>query len=323
MHRRDLRDAVKGMHPPVRLLALNWSLDQPHAEIHRICANRILARGTNHQTLHGDEQGKAHEGVLWQFLRTTKPLADGEADAVIEMDVREDLEHALSRAVDAVVRVLELPRPDAECVGAALARARGYSPLRTDAQSQQQQPQPQPQPQYYGILAEIDLVDALDTPIAVGTARSGDAMRKFWDALKARGGVARRPHVTIVHGKELPGRAELWEHCARLCAQPAPPQFCARLGHAVANVRIMAATVDELRVDGHEADEGQVGTAIVSQLDHALRNGLHVMIGMRDPDVLPVEARALVVSFRRGATDLHSVPLGNVYIRGRIQGLFS
>ncbi|KAI9440680.1 tRNA ligase kinase domain-containing protein [Lactarius indigo] len=125
MHRRALRDAVKGMHPPVRLLALHWSLDQPHAETHRICADRILARGTNHQTLRADQKGKAHEGVLWQFLRTTEPLANGEADTVIEMDVREDLEHALSRAIDAVVRVLGLPLPDAERVGAALARARG------------------------------------------------------------------------------------------------------------------------------------------------------------------------------------------------------
>ncbi|KAF8465619.1 hypothetical protein DFH94DRAFT_821791 [Russula ochroleuca] len=32
----DLRGAVKGMHPPVRVLALNWSLDRPHAEIHHI-----------------------------------------------------------------------------------------------------------------------------------------------------------------------------------------------------------------------------------------------------------------------------------------------
>jgi hypothetical protein len=135
MHRRDLRDAVKGTKPPVRLLALNWSLDLPLAEIHRICADRILARGANHQTLHGDEHSKAHESVIWQFLHTTEPLADDEADTVIEMDVREDLEHALSRAVDAVVRVLELPRPDAERVGAALAKARGYRPERTDAQT--------------------------------------------------------------------------------------------------------------------------------------------------------------------------------------------
>ncbi len=323
MHRRDLRDAVKSMHPPVRLLALNWSLDQPHAEIHRICADRVLARGTNHQMLHGDEQEKAHESVLWRFLLDTEPLADDEADTVIEMDVREDLEHALSRAVDAVVRVLGLARPDAERVGAALARARGYRPARTDAESQQQQ-QPRRRsapPRYFGMLAEIDLVSALDAPITA--APSGDAVRKFWDALKAREGVARRPHVTVVHGKQLPEQLDLWERCTALYALPTPPLFCARLGHVVANERIMAATVEDLRVDDPEADEAQAGTAFVSQLDHALRDSLHVTIGMRDADVLPVEAGALVASFRNGAAGVHSVPLENVYIKGRIQGLFS
>ena len=87
-----------------------------------------MERGTNHQTLRGDEQGKAHERVLWQFLRTAEPLGDGEADAVVEMDVREDLEHALERAVDGVVRVLGLPRPDGERVAAALSNACGYCP---------------------------------------------------------------------------------------------------------------------------------------------------------------------------------------------------
>jgi len=91
MHRRELRDTVKDTRPPVRLLALHWSLDQPHAEIHRICAARILGRGANHQSLHGDERGKKHEGILWQFLRSTERLTDGEADSVVEMDVREGM----------------------------------------------------------------------------------------------------------------------------------------------------------------------------------------------------------------------------------------
>jgi tRNA ligase len=320
MHRRDLSDAIKGIHPPVRLLALNWSLDSPHAEIHRICADRILARGTNHQTLHGDEQSKAHESVLWRFLHTTEPLDDNEADTIIEMDLREDLEHALSRAVDAIVRVLALPRPDPERVGAALARARGYRPARTDAQAHQQKPSAPPR--YFGLLAEIDLINALNAPLT-----SSSSMREFWDALKARktGGIARRPHVTIVHSKQLPECAELWERCTALYALPAPPLFCARLGHVVANERIMAVTVEELRVDDPEADddEAQAGSVFVSQLGHALRESLHVTIGTRDADVLPVEAGALVAAFRRGAKDVQSVPLDNVYIRGRIQGLFS
>jgi len=220
------------------------------------------------------------------------------------------------------VRVLDLPRPDAERIGAALSKARGYRPARTGAQEQRKGPAT---PRYFAIPAEIDLVDALDAQIAA----AGDATgaREFWDALKARGaaGVARRPHVTLVHSKQLPGRVELWERCAALYALSPPPLFRARLGHVVFNARIMAATVEELRVDDPEADEAQAGSAFVSQLDHALRESLHVTIGVRDVDVLPVEAGALVASFKKGATttDVRSVPLENVYIKGRVQGLFS
>ncbi|KAN0136192.1 hypothetical protein V8E53_006052 [Lactarius tabidus] len=78
MYHQDLRNAVKGMRPPVppshaQLLT--------HAEIHQIYADRTLSHGANHQTLDGDGHGD-------------------EADTVNEMD---------SRAVDTVVRVLGLP----------------------------------------------------------------------------------------------------------------------------------------------------------------------------------------------------------------------
>ena len=84
---------------------------RPSAEIHRTCAVRILAHGANPMTLHGDVDAKSHEDVLWQFLRNTEPLNDGEADETIEMDISEDLEQTLARAIDGVVRMLGLPPP--------------------------------------------------------------------------------------------------------------------------------------------------------------------------------------------------------------------
>lgn len=93
--------------------------------------------------------------------------------------------------------------------------------------------------------------------------------------------------------------------------------FRAWPGHVVAKARIMAATVEDLRLDDPEADEVQAGTAIDSVLDHALLESPHVTIGLRDADVFSVEVGALVMSFRRGATDVHIVPLENVYIEGK------
>lgn len=334
-HREELRDAT-AMHPPVRLLALNWSLDRPFAEIHRTCADRILARGANHQNLHGDADTKSHEDVLWQFLRNTEPLDDGEADETIEMDISEDLEQTLARAIDGVVRVLGLPRPDLERVGVALAKARAYKPTLTDTkqtkQAKQAAAKAHPKPRYFGLLAEIDLVDALDAQISRHQER-GMPLRDFWEALKtpkgAHGRVTATPHVTIVHSKQqeqvdrAPESVLLWERCAALHALAAPPMFRARLGHVVANERIMAATVEDLCVDDPEEDAGQEGAAFVSQLDHELRERLHITIGPKDASVPAVEAGALVQSFKKGEKGVESVPLEGVYVKGRIKGAFS
>ncbi len=116
------------MCPPVCLLVLNWSLDRPYVEIHRICSDRILTRGANHQTLHGDTTNKSHEDVVWMFLRSAEPLNEYETDATIEMDIGEDLEHSLTRAIDGIVRELGPPRPDPERVGAALSMSEQHSP---------------------------------------------------------------------------------------------------------------------------------------------------------------------------------------------------
>ena len=87
-----------------------------------MCRNSPHVRGTDHQTLHGDADAKSHEHILWQFLRNTEPLNDGE-DETIEMDISEDLEQTLARAINGVLRVLGLPRPELERVGVALAKA--------------------------------------------------------------------------------------------------------------------------------------------------------------------------------------------------------
>jgi tRNA ligase len=314
-HRDDLKDAVKDMHPPVRFLALNWALDRPHAVIHRICADHILERGANHQTLHGDATGKSHEDVLRKFLRETQPLNDNEVDATIEMDVGEGLEDSLARAIDGIVRILGLPRPDVERVGVALAKARAYKPVRTDVK---QTVKPSSPPRYFGLLAEVNLVNALDAQIM----RQESPLREFWDSLKALGRVVPQPHVTIVHVNELPEKFALWECCTALCALSTPPLFRARLGHVVGNERLIAVTIEDVSVDIPEEDQGQEGSSFVSLLDPELRGRLHITVGTRDSSVNPFDAAMLVESFRKNAKVLDGIQLDEVYVKGRIKGLF-
>ena len=319
-HREDLRGAVRGMHPPVRLLALNWSLDRPHAEILRICSDRIVTRGANHQTLHGDATDKLHEDVVWMFLKNTQPLDNNEADATVEMDIGEDLEHSFARAMDGIVRVLGLPRPGAERVGAALAKVRGYKPAQT-GNAKKPETKARAAPRYFGLLVEIDFAEVLEAHFS--RREGGGALGDFWDVLKRNQRIAHKPHVTIVHNKQLPEMLALWQRCVALSSLPAPPLFRVRLGHVVADERVMAVTVEELRVVDPEEDGGQEGSSFVSMLDPELRERLHITVGTRDASVPPFEAVALVESLKKGEKGLDSVRLDDVYVNGRIKGLFS
>ena len=107
-------------------------------------------------------------------------------------------------------------------------------------------------------------------------------MGAIWGVLKKNKCVAHKPHVTIVHSKQLPEMRALWERCAALSALPAPPLFRARLGHVVADERVMAMTVEELCVGDPEEDEGQEGAALVSMLGSGIRERLHITVGTRD-----------------------------------------
>ena len=257
------------------------------------------------------------------FLKNTEPLDENEADATIEMDIGEDLEHSLARAIDGIVRELGLPRPDAERVGAALAKVRGYMPAHTTI-PKKAEAKAKPAPRYFGLLPEIDLVDALQAHISRREeGEEGGRLREFWDGLKKNKRVTRQPHVTIAHSKQLPDKLTLWERCSALYALPTPPLFRVRLGHVVADERVMAVTVEELRVDDPEEDEGQEGSTFLSMLDPELRGQLHITVGTRDASVLPFEAAALVESFKKGKKKgLNNVRLEGVYVKGGIKGLY-
>ncbi|KAI0030279.1 RNA ligase-domain-containing protein [Vararia minispora EC-137] len=317
-HREQLRAAVQAFSPPVQLLALVWPLDsRPQATIHRLCADRVLARGTNHQTLHGDAAARAHEDVIWKFLHQAEELGEHEVDAMIEMDVTEDLEDALDRAVDGVVRALGLPRPTREQVGEALAAVRGYTPASIDAQAPKATPV-----RYFGLLTELNIPDVLGTALAAPDAPK--MTHAFWAALEEAGRVTLRPHATLVHSRSLdaPYERELWARCEGLHTASEPPMFSARLSRVLCDGRVLVLPVEELRVDDPAADEDQRGAQFVSLLPACVRERLHITVGTRSVDIAPVEAMALVERWRRGETEgIEEALLGEVWVRGRVKGL--
>ncbi|OSD02575.1 hypothetical protein PYCCODRAFT_1389718 [Trametes coccinea BRFM310] len=336
-HREQLREVANKFSPPARLLALHWSFDLPPSTIHRICGDRIVQRGDKHQSLVADTERKTHEEVLWQFINKSEELTDAEADVVVPMDVEENLEDALARAVNVCVKYLGLETPDQEKMGQALAVARGYEPARKGnkaakakekekaAQGQGKSKAP-PAPRYFGIVAEVDLQSVVEPALSAAPPDSvPPAAKKFWDGLKSAGRVAKVPHVTVVHSKSLPAEQPLWDRCTALHALPRPPLFSFRLGHVVWNERVMAATVQDLAVCTDDpGDVDRAAVDFVVALPEEVRERLHVTVGTRDKSVPPVEGKDLVTEWRRRGQQLPgvwAVPLKDVWVKGRIKGL--
>jgi tRNA ligase len=348
-HRRELRSAIANIQPPVRLVALNWSLDQPPAMIHRICGDRVQARGENHQTLRPDER-KSHEDVIWMFIEKTEGLAEEEVDEVIDMDVAEGLDEGLSRAVDGLVRILGVRRPGDEEMGAALSVARSYAPegVKKDVGDQsanaakvkgrergkgkekgkemekekEKKEKSGKQPRYFGLLPELDL-DAI-VGGRLGEADAPPEAKQLWDLLKERGRVTRRPHITIVHSKSRPGEQALWDWCTALHRMATPPSFSFRLGHVVCNGKVVAVTVDGLGVERTEGEKVdlEAGAAFVEGLEQEVWGRLHITVGTRDASVNSYEAKTLVEEWRGGGKAT-VVALKDVEGRGRVKGLTS
>ncbi|KAJ7766520.1 RNA ligase [Mycena maculata] len=333
-HREGLRAAVAGRNPPVRLLALDWSLEGTSlADAHRVCAGRVAARGANHQSLRPSEtDARAHEQVVWMFLNQTEPLAPAEVDGVVEMVLDEGLEDAVARAVAGVVRELSLPTPGAEKIAAGVAAARGYAAAdkgkngngkngkgkekqKAPAAAVSEAEKKKKGPRYYALLPQVALPALLAGPVA----RDPDAAA-LYAALEQAGRVAERPHVTLVHSKALEeaGAQGLWEHCAALGAEV----FECALGNVVWNERVMAVTVDDVRVEG--TGDGAGSALGVDVLNETVRGRLHITVGTRNASIAAVEAKGLVEAWRAGKTEgVKSLQLSGVTAKARVQGLFS
>ena len=311
-------------------MALNWPFDAPPNTIRRVCADRIEARGENHQSLIAG----THENVVRQFLKQAEELADDEVDVSVEMEWEASLEDSLARAVDACVRILGVRRPTAEQFGEALAVARAYRAKivarKPPAAATEKGKKKEREPRYYGILAEVDLESVLKPRFEAGAPQAG---REFWEKLVKDKRVAAQPHITIVHSKSLPEQTDLWELCRSLQGEGGGashvPTFVFRLGHVVWNTRIMAATVVDLAVsvDDADAEAKEKGLDLVLKLPAEVKERLHVTVGTRDRDVAPVEARALVWDWKQtgdaAGEGVGSLELNDVWVKGRVKGLFS
>lgn len=324
-HRQSLRDATKNLPQPVRLLALNWSLDQPWATVHRICGDRVQQRGDNHQTLRADSLSKSHEEVIWMFINGTEELTPQEVDNVIEMELEESLEDSVKRAVEGCVAVIGLEMPSDEKIQEGLDIVGGYAPkLRRPIDPKDMK---KLDVRYYGLLAEVDLEELLDRALA----NENQSNKDFWTQLKKDNRVIKRPHVTIVHKNSITTLGDVWNRCTALheMSTTTPPLFKGTLRNLLWDGRVMAITLEDF--DVVEAAEGsssgsnndEHGRGLVSNLPDNVRSRLHITVGTKRKSIMPVEAKTMVEQWRRGEKpdEIKSIELVDQVVYGRIKGL--
>ncbi|KAF9496652.1 RNA ligase [Pleurotus eryngii] len=317
-HRTALRDATKSLSPPVRLLVLNWnhvlfptptspspnSLSWP--AIHRLASNRIVSRGTNHQSLLADETpSRGHEGVVWKFMKEAEDLTEGEYDAVVDMDLQESLEESVERAANALCKELDLGPPSKELVREGVDKAKGYVPTKKAEEGKEKKKK---DVRYFAINPEIDLSSVIDKRL------EGESANEFWEELKAKERVAKRAHVTITHNRSLPAEQGIWDACEKVDALGIQdtPLFWVRFSDLLWDGRVMALVVDDFGV--HE-DGAEQAKSFRENLPDEIRTRLHVTVGTLSDEVPPVEGMELVKAWRRG--DAKSAGPGN----GAIQRL--
>lgn len=305
------------------MLALHWGLqNQPHATIHRICSDRILQRGDNHQTLRADAEAKKHEEVVWMFLEQTEDIGDKEVDEVVDMEIEADFEINLAKAIDACVRVLGFRKPTQEQVGQAMAVARGYAP--TSKKEDEVKKGKVKGPRYYALLPEIGLTNIVDERLGKPDAPQSAGL--FWDTLKDAKRVTAVPHITLVHNKSLPQEQALWDSCRDLFLSPDSPSFNFRVSHLVYNSRVMSLVVDDLKAGTSPGSDviDKAAQEFVTKFYHPkLKGALHITVGTKDASIPALEGKSVVEDWRKGRPGITALALKGVVGKGMIKGLFS
>lgn len=294
-NRTTLRKKIEN----ARYFALHWPLELPSEEIHKICSERILLRGENHQKLRADND--EYKRILWTFIRSTEEPAFDEFDVIETMDLTENIEDSITRAVKACVRVLGLPFPSNEKMERAFTAAREYRVVISDEEKERQAKlkAAKKKPRYYALRPNsFDLEGFVRSTLDSAKLAEGEPTRSFFGKLCKDKRIERKPHVTIVHERMLPESQPLWDACEVLAKEGPPEQFEVTFRSIVHNDRAMAISVDLAETSGTDAT-----SKFFAELGDSPRKRLHITVGRREEGINAYEAAELIQKWRDGKVD--------------------
>ncbi|KAK6908084.1 hypothetical protein I203_102085 [Kwoniella mangroviensis CBS 8507] len=300
----------------VRLIGIVWDISsQPYHRLLRICSERVVARGDNHQTLRPDPTVDAeHEAVVGQFLRNFTSPDPLLFDQLIDVKALNSPREVLGEIVNSLVNIMGLPKPQEGNMNKALDEAGEYK-VTTPYHAPAKVGKPI---RYFGIAPEIDLGEIVENIIQYSTSFGDkneclESVKEVFDLIKSQGRITSKPHITLSHEKNVATEAEqlapegkegeegpqkkLWETCRRLSEMKVSMLFKFRLTHLIWDKRVMTLAIEDFRpipVD----KEGGVQVDLESVLPSDVKSLLHITVGTVSEEISAFESRGLMKVLR-------------------------
>lgn len=292
----------------VRFIGLLWDVeDLPYHRVLRICSERVVKRGNNHQTLRPDPTIEAeHEAIVGQFLRGFTNPDPEDFEQIIRVSVLDDPITILRNTVNVLVDILGLPKPDDEALSNALSKAGEYkttTPYHAPARISKTV-------RYFGLAPEINLAGLVTSIIDSQHPQPDRSARSFLQDLASASRFVVKPHVTLSHEnnvqaeKEAAGLVEdqsssnpgpherCWNQCQALASEGTSAMYEYNITHLVWDSRVMSLIIDTLHPKEAETIQLQVPE------DYAKH--LHITVGTRNEDIPAFESRSIVSVARKG-----------------------
>ena len=288
----------------VRFIGLLWDVDDlPYHRVLRVCSERVVKRGDNHQTLRPDPTIEAeHEAIVGNFLRAFSSPDPEDFERVIRVGVEDDPLTVLRKTVDNLVGILDLPMPEEGSLEKALETASEYkttTPYHAPARISKTV-------RYFGLAPEIDLPDQVSSLLKTHPSESAQV---FLQSLVHKSRVTAKPHVTLSHEKnvqaekddagatsedEIGPHQRCWNQCQALASDGSSTSamYQYNITHLVWDDRVMSLIIDTLQPMNQETIQLEVPE------DYAKH--LHITVGTINEDISAFESRGIVSAAREG-----------------------
>nr|XP_018262247.1 uncharacterized protein I303_05263 [Kwoniella dejecticola CBS 10117]OBR84405.1 hypothetical protein I303_05263 [Kwoniella dejecticola CBS 10117] len=317
----------------LRLVGIVWDISsQPYHRLLRVCSERVVSRGDNHQTLRPDPTVDAeHEAVVGQFLRNFTSPDPASFECLIDVQVLDSPKEALLKITNGLVPILGLPRPSEEALDKALEEAVEYR-ISTPYHAVAKVGKPV---RYFGLAPEIDLaqvVESILTSIKDETVKV--SAKEVFEAIKGGNRITAKPHITLSHEKNVSTEAEelavagkveeigpqrqLWDRCRKLAEMKYSILFKFDIQHLIWDNRLMTLSINNLRPvtnpddKDQESEEAEDDVGLDSVVPQDVKDVLHITVGTASEEVSAFESRGLLSAFNGNAKQTEIADQGQV-----------